>query len=329
MNKTEKNRPKILNSTILVTGGAGFIGSHLVDRLLKEKAKHVIVVDNMFLGNEENLKSAIEQGITFYKDDIELSSSLEYVFNKHDIDIVFNCATKALNYSFINPKNAFSTNVNGTLNLLELQRLNKFNTLVHFSTSEVYGSAVYEPMDEKHPIHPTTSYAAGKAAADLAVNSYVSMYNLDAFIVRPFNNFGPRQNHKGPLAGVIPVTIKKINNKQSPEIHGSGNQSRDFIYVHDTIDAIINLYTKLKPGESINISTDGQISIKDLIQQVCTLMNYDKDIIQKDARDADVLCHNASNEKIKGLIDFNLTPFSEGLEKTVSWYREYFNDQTN
>lgn len=316
------NRPQIKNSTILVTGGAGFIGSHLVDRLIEEGAKEVIVIDNLFVGNEENLKDAMSKGVIFYKDDIEISSSLDYIFEKHNIDIVFNCATKALNYSFVNPKNAFDTNVNGILNILEHHRRGNFKTLVHFSTSEVYGSAVYEPMDENHPIKPTTTYAAGKAAADIAIHSWVNMFDLDAFIVRPFNNYGPRQNYKGYLAGIIPITAYRILNNINPEIHGTGLQSRDFIYVLDTVDAIIKLYPLMKKADSVNISTDGQISMKDVIYKIVNLMNYKGEVLNKPARGADVECHNASNAKIKSMIDYQLTSFDEGLEKTITWYKE-------
>jgi UDP-glucose 4-epimerase len=115
-------RSKINGGCVLVTGGAGFIGSHLVDRLLDEGAKEVVVIDNMFLGSESNLEHALSKGVTLYKDDIEIASSVESLFTRHKIDIVFNCATKALNYSFINPKNAFDTNVKGVLNLLEAQK---------------------------------------------------------------------------------------------------------------------------------------------------------------------------------------------------------------
>lgn len=315
-------RPNIKNSTILVTGGAGFIGSHLVDRLIEEGAKEVIVVDNLFVGSEDNLKDAISKGAILYKDDIEITSSLDYIFERHNIDIVFNCATKALNYSFVNPKNAFDTNVNGVLNILEHQRKGHFKTLVHFSTSEVYGSAVYEPMDEKHPINPTTTYAAGKAAADIAVRSWVDMFDLDAFIVRPFNNYGPRQNYKGYLAGVIPITAYRIIKGINPEIHGTGLQSRDFIYVFDTIDAIIKLYPLMKKADSINISTDGQITMKDVIHKVAFLLEYTGEILNKPSRASDVISHNASNAKVKSMINYQLTSFEDGLAKTVEWYKE-------
>lgn len=312
----------IVGKTLLVTGGAGFIGSHLVDRLLRDGAGHVVVVDNLFVGDEANLEEALATGrATFYRDDIELMSSLEYIFERHAIDIVFNCATKALNYSFLNPANAFATNVTGVLNLLELQRRKAFVTLCHFSTSEVYGSAVYEPMDEAHPRLPTTTYAAGKAAADLAVESYVRMFDLDAIIVRPFNNYGPRQNHKGLMAGVIPLTAWRLLNGGTPEIHGTGQQSRDFIYVADTVDAVVKLFAVLPAGENVNISTDGQVSVEALIQRICAYYGYTGEILRKDARKSDVLCHNASNAKVKSLIDYQLTSFDAGMALTLDWYR--------
>lgn len=311
----------LAGKTVLVTGGAGFIGSHLVDRLLIEGAEHVVVIDNLFVGSEDNLSEAMTSGkATFYRDDAELATSLDYIFNRHAIDIVFNCATKALNYSFLNPANAFDTNVTVTLNLLEQQRRGAFKTLCHFSTSEVYGSAVYEPMDEHHPRNPTTTYAAGKAAADLAVESYVRMFELDAMIVRPFNNYGPRQNYRGMLAGVIPITAWRVLTGGVPEIHGDGMQSRDFIYVHDTVDAVVKLFEVLPAGESVNISTDNQITIGELVTRICTTLGYTGDITRKAARQADVLCHNASNEKVHTLIDYSLTDFDTGLKETLDWY---------
>lgn len=316
-------RHPLRGASVLVTGGAGFIGSHLVDRMIREGAREVIVIDNLFLGCEENMSDALRKGAVLYKDDAEIASSLGYIFERHDVDVVFNAATKALNYSFVNPANAFVTNVNVILNLLELQRRKAFTTLCHFSTSEVYGTAVYEPMDEKHPRNPTTAYAAGKAAADLAVESYVRMFDLDAFIVRPFNNYGPRQNYKGFLAGVIPITVWRILNGIPPEIHGTGDQTRDFIYVLDTVDAIVRLYDKLASGDDVNIATEGQISIREVIRQVADMMGYRGEILRKEDRKSDVECHNASNAKVRSLVEYRLTPFETGLRETLAWYREH------
>lgn len=311
----------IEGQTILVTGGAGFIGSHLVDRLITEGAEHVVVIDNLFNGSEDNLEIALATGrVTFYKDDAEFASSLEYIFSRHSISTVFNCATKALNYSFLNPENAFSTNVNVILNLLELQRNERFQTLCHFSTSEVYGTAVYEPMDEMHPRNPTTTYAAGKAAADLAVESYVRMFDVDAYIVRPFNNYGPRQNFRGILAGIIPITAARVLGQRAPEIHGTGQQSRDFIYVFDTIDAILKLHKVLPRGESVNIATDNVLTVRELIERITSHFKYTGEILNLPGRKSDVLHHIASNEKVRSLINYQLTSFNEGLTNTLNWY---------
>ena len=315
-------RPSIKGGHILITGGAGFIGSHLADRLLDGGAACVVVIDNMFLGRESNLAAAVSRGAVLYKDDAEFSESLEYILKKHQIDIVFNLATKALNYSFINPKEAFTTNVTVIANLLELQRKGLFQTLCHFSSSEVYGTALYEPMDEKHPYNPTTTYAGGKAAADVMLKTYVNMFGLDAFILRPFNNYGPRQNWEGPLAGIIPATAKRILDGGAPEIHGTGNQCRDFIYVGDTVDAAVRLFGVMKAGDEVNLSACNKCSMNELIAQICAGMGYTGEIVRKPRRGADVECHNATNQKLCSLIGFHPTPFAQGLSQTLDWYKE-------
>ena len=312
---------QIKNKRVLVAGGAGFIGSHLVDKLILEGASDIKVVDNMFLGSESNLLDAIRHGTQLIKEDIEIRSSVENILKNNNIDIVFNCATKPLNYSFINPQDSYLTNVNGILNFLECQRLGLFETLCHFSSSEVYGTAVYEPMDEKHPKNPTTLYAAGKAAADLALESYVRMFNLDSIIVRPFNNFGPRQNSSKTLGGIIPVTVLKILTNKRPEIHGSGFQKRDFIHVEDTVDAALSVFYKLEKGESVNISSNNMIEITDLISKIAAYFAYNGEFKRLESRRADVLCHNSCNKKLKSLIEFKPKDFDTRLHETLEWYK--------
>lgn len=315
-------RPPLKEQAVLITGGAGFIGSHLADALLRDGVRQVVIIDSMFLGSEDNLEGAAAKGAVLYRDDAEIATSLEYIIDTHSITTVFNCATKALNYSFLNPANAFDTNTHVVLNLLELQRKGKVKTMCHLSSSEVYGTALYEPMDELHPRNPTTTYAAGKAAADLAVESYVRMFKLDAFIVRPFNNYGPRQNFRGDLAGVIPITVSRIHNDQPPQLHGDGRQKRDFVFVHDTVGAILKLYDKLPPGQAINISADNCVSIGDLIGTIARLMNYRGKIVKQPARPSDVYCHNASNARLKSIIEFRPTAFDEALRETIAWQLE-------
>ena len=317
-------RRSLRGQVVLVTGGAGFIGSHLADALLDLGAKQVIILDNLFIGTRDNLQGALERGAILYVDDAEIMGSLEYIFDSHPITTVFNCATKALNYSFTNPANTFETNTRVAMNLLELQRKKRFDTLAHFSSSEVYGTALYEPIDEDHPRHPTTSYAAGKAAADLAIEAYVRMFNLDAFIVRPFNNYGPRQNYQGNFAAVIPQTVWRILEGMPPEIHGTGEQKRDFIYVHDTVAAALMLYDVLPRGQEVNISTNNCLPIGPLVENIARMMRYEGLIARLPSRQSDVFFHSGSTDKLHSLIQFKITPMDESLRATIDWLKTRF-----
>ena len=317
------NRPSLVNSTVLIVGGAGFIGSHLVDRIQAEGATRIIIVDNLFTGKKENLYHALSNGAVFHVDNAEDQEVLNYIMEKYDIDIVFNCATKALNYSFYNPSNAFLTNVLVLKNLLELQRKKAFQTLCHFSSSEAYGSSQYQPMDEQHPLAPTTTYAAGKASADLMLQSYVKMFDLDAFIVRPFNNYGPRQNFEGDLAGVIPLTIKKILDGDAPEIHGPGQQTRDFIYVEDAVDIATKVFPLIPAGECVNISTDQQLSIENVVETIIDVMNYKGKVLRMPNRKADVISHRGSVKKLQSICgQYPKTSFKDGIAATVNWVKD-------
>ena len=322
MSSWQPNRT-VEGKTVLVTGGAGFIGSHLTDSLFRRGAHEIVVMDSLFVGRPENLEDAVSLGkLTLLRDDAEIATAVDAVFDQFDIDLVFNMATKALNYSFTNPANAFATNVNVVLNLLEHQRRGRFESLCHFSTSEVYGTAVYEPMDEAHPKLPTTTYAGGKAAADLAVESYVNMFDLDACIVRPFNNYGPRQNHEPPLAGIIPLTASRILAGGRPELHGGGTQTRDFVFVEDTVRASLDVFKVLPAGESVNVSTDNEVSMAEVISLICDHFGFEGEVIQRPARSADVACHHASNDRLRSLVPFTITPFESGLATTLEWYRD-------
>lgn len=313
---------------VLVTGGGGFIGSHLIDRLYEENVKQIITIDNFFNGNRENLKDAEKRGLILYTDDAEIEGSLDYIFHQHTIDVVFNCATKFLNYSFFNPTNAYLTNVKVIATLLEFQRQKKFQTLCHFSSSEAYGSSIYEPMNESHPLNPTTTYAAGKASADLLLQSYVNMFGLDAFIVRPFNNYGPRQSYNGEFTGVIPRTIKKILDGEAPEIQGSGEQTRDFVFVKDTVEAVLQLYMKMPPGDCVNICSEKSITINELVKKIATLLNYEGEFIYKPVRVADVKSLLGNGEKFRQLVNnFQMTNFDDGLKETIQWYKEVMNEK--
>ena len=313
--------PSIKGKRVLVTGGAGFIGSHLVDSLLQAGAGHVVVVDNFFLGKDENLSQAIDN-IKLYRDDAADLGTMSAIICNEKIEVVFNLATIALNYSFFNPYTAYMVNVNLANTSLRLLKEGAYKTLIHVSSSEAYGTALYSPMDEEHPLNPTTPYAAGKAAADLMIQSFYNMEPLDISIIRPFNNYGPRQNPVGQLAGIIPVTAHRIINGEKPVIEGDGLQTRDFVYVSDTVRALISAYENENSRRTvINIGTGVELSIKDLIEGICKYYNYKGEITYNPPRPADVKRLCASSEKAKKLLDFSIeTDFATGLNQTLDWY---------
>lgn len=309
---------------ILVTGGAGFIGSHLCDALLKKNTHKVVCVDNFFLGKIENLHDAIKHDtFILYRDDARQFGVMQSIIEKEKIDVVFNLATIPLNYSFFNPFDAYMVNVQIANTLLELLKIGTYKTLIHTSSSEAYGTAQYSPMDENHPTNPTTPYAAGKAAADLMIHSFSKVLDLDISIIRPFNNYGPRQNADGPLAGIIPATAKRIKNGEKPLIHGDGEQTRDFVYVKDTVRALILAYENEKSrGEIINIGTGQDIPMNSLLRNICSYMNYSGEWEHKEARTSDVRKLCADIKKAKKVLGFEPSVnFEEGIKETLDWYK--------
>lgn len=315
--------PNIKGKNILVTGGAGFIGSHLCDHLLAKGASKVVCLDNFFLGKKENLINSLKyKNFILYKDDARNFGVVQAILDKENIDVVFNMATIALNYSFFNPFDAYMVNVEIANTLLELLKVGAYKTLIHTSSSEAYGTAQYSPMDENHPTNPTTPYAAGKAAADLMIHSFSKVLNLDISIIRPFNNYGPRQNAEGSLAAIIPATAKRIKNGGKPIIEGDGEQTRDFIYVEDTVRALILAYEKsASRGKIINIGTGKAISIKNLLKEICNYYGFTGDWERKPARKSDVRNLCACSKLARELLDFEPEiDFKEGIKRTLDWY---------
>ena len=315
--------PSIKGKNILVTGGAGFIGSHLCDALLEKGAGKVVCLDNFFLGKMENIAEAMgHENFVLYRDDARNFGVVEAIIEREGIEVVFNMATIALNYSFFNPFDAYMVNVSIANTLLELLKIGKYRTLIHTSSSEAYGTAQYSPMDENHPTDPTTPYAAGKAAADIMVHSFAKVLPLDIAIVRPFNNYGPRQNAEGPLAGIIPATAKRLKNGGKPVIHGDGEQTRDFIYVKDTVRGLIMAYeNENSRGQIMNLGSGKDISMNHLLQEICDYMGYKGEWEHHESRTSDVRKLCADISKARKLIGFEPEmPFEEGIKETLDWY---------
>lgn len=316
--------PKLTGKNILVTGGAGFIGSHLVDRVICEKPKNLVIVDNLSLGKEENLLSARKAfpKLKFYQKNVSSFDSMERIIKKEMIEVVFNLAVVPLPASLVKPLYTFDTNIKIVSVLCELLRKKYYQTLIHFSSSEVYGSAQYMPMDEGHPLSPMTPYAASKAACDHLILSYRSTFGIDTAILRPFNNFGPRQNDES-YAGIIPSVLKRAFLHKPIQIFGSGKQTRDFIYVTDVAKTAVDIYERIESrGRIINIASGKETSINQLVAKILKILNIDLPVEYLKPRPADVKRHFASVVLAKKLIDF--TPavnFDDGLKKTVNWYK--------
>ena len=316
--------PSIKGKKVMVTGGAGFIGSHLCDEVLARKAANVVCIDNFFLGKMENLSDALKHdNFILYRDDARHFGVMQAIIEKEEIEVVFNLATIALNYSFFNPFDAYMVNVQIANTLLELLQMNAYKTLIHTSSSEAYGTAQYSPMDENHPTNPTTPYAAGKAAADMMVHSFSKVLNMDISIVRPFNNYGSRQNAEGPLAGIIPATAKRIKNGGKPMVQGDGAQTRDFIYVKDTVCGLLLAYEKeTSRGQIINLGSGIDISMNSLLQDICDYMGYSGEWEHQPERTSDVRSLCAKIQKAEKLLGFKpQMNFHDGLRETLDWYK--------
>lgn len=317
---------------VVVTGGAGFIGSHLCDSILQRDIDELIAVDNLFLGKESNLKHANKDSrFSFENIDVAVFKDISKVINENDIDVIFHLAVIPLEVSIGSPIWCFDQNVKMTQNILEIIRHSDRNIcLIAYSSSEVYGSAVYTPMDERHPLESHTPYAASKAASDQLVYSYYKTFGLDMVIVRPFNNFGPRQN-EGSYAGIIPITIKRILNGDNPIIFDDGEQTRDFIYVDDTANWTVEVYNNESTrGKILNLASGRQTSVNTVINSICREFNYTGVIDRKLRRPGDVRVHEGDVKLAKKLIGFSPeTSFSQGIKHTCDWYKEFFGKMVN
>lgn len=316
---------KLEGKNVLVTGGAGFIGSHLVDRVIQESPASVTVVDNFFLGCEENLATAHTAfpGLQIERLDASDLAAMYQLVKANNIDVAFNLAVVPLPTSLQHPVWTIETNISITAAFCELARWGHIGALVHCSSSEVYGTAQYVPMDESHPQAAITPYAASKSAADQIVLSYWRTFGIDATIVRPFNTFGPRQN-PGTYAGIIPSVARLVRKSTPPVlIHGDGEQTRDFIFVRNVADACVRIYEQeATRGAAINIATGHEISINELVTRLLQIMGKSHyPIVHTKPRPGDVRRHCGDITLARELIGFEPAVVTdEHLRETVDWY---------
>jgi UDP-glucose 4-epimerase len=251
-------------SRVLVTGGAGFIGSHLVDRLVEEGAE-VMVIDNLRSGRKENLKESMDQ-IEFFEGDVRDRSCISKLLN--DVEVVFHLAANAsVPFSVEDPVYDHQVNVLGTFNVLESSRKGSVKKVVYASSAAVYGEAQYTPMDEKHPLNPISPYGASKLSGELIGHAFDKTYGLPFVSLRIFNMYGPRQRKY-----VMYDFIRKLSkNAARLEVLGDGEQVRTFCYVSDGVEAFLQA---AESGRGVyNLGTDRPKRIKDLAKLVTSKLS--------------------------------------------------------
>ena len=322
---------------IIVTGGSGFIGSHLVHLLIKKKHK-VLNIDKLskFSVNEslDDLKK--NKKYNFKKIDLQNFAKLSAAINNYKPDIIYNLAAEShVDRSIINPINFVKSNINSTINLLEAinkyldkyPKIKKNFKLIHVSTDEIYGSLKSEEkkFTEKSKIDPSSPYAASKASTDLIVKAWSKTYKLPVIITNCSNNFGPWQFPEK----LIPVIISKILKKQTIPIYGNGKNIRDWIYVLDHVDCLYTILKKGKIGETYNIGTNNELENIKICKMICLKINKLKKnkfnnlklIKFVDDRKGHDLRYAINNNKIKKTLGFRSKyKFENALDTTVKWY---------
>tara|TARA_S200000501_G_C20817046_1_gene741084 strand:+ start:299 stop:1294 length:996 start_codon:yes stop_codon:yes gene_type:complete len=321
---------------ILVTGSEGFIGSHLVEYLIKKNYK----VNSLILYNSFNSKGWLEdispsskKKINFFFGDIRDPGSLKDSLK--GCDVVINLAALiGIPYSYNAPSSYLETNIQGTLNLLNLSLKNKISKFIHTSTSEVYGTAQFVPINENHPIVAQSPYAATKVAADQLVDSFNKTYGLNTVILRPFNTFGPRQS----LRAVIPTIISQSLKGKNINL-GNINSRRDFTYVTETVEAFEKAIRSNKAnGETINLGTNKDYSIKEIINMISKILDK-KLIIKQDKKryrpkKSEVNRLLSNNLKARKILKWtpkskNKKVFMQHLKETIDWFKKDTSPKSN
>jgi dTDP-glucose 4,6-dehydratase len=325
--------------TVLVTGGAGFIGSGFVHHLYSNYPDYRILVLDLltYAGSMDNLpvefKGAPDNGrIEFWYGDVRNASLAESLVRQSDVVLHFAAETHVTRSIFDN-RHFFETDVLGTQTIANavLRCIDRVERFVHISTSEVYGTAQSERMSEEHPLMPLSPYASAKAGADRLVYSYFATYDIPAVIVRPFNNYGPRQH----LEKVVPRFITSCLLNEPLRVHGDGSAMRDWTYVDDTcaaLDRLIHVDLTRLRGEVINIGAGESVSIAEIARMVVHTMGAPESLITYTGdRPGQVFRHTADRSKAQRLLGWApRIGFADGLRRTVEWYsthREWWQKQ--
>ena len=310
---------------MLITGGAGFVGSHLCDKYTKE-GHTVFCLDNFMSGDLNNVKPLlIYRNFKLIKGDIRDLELLERIMR--DVDTVFHMAAQIhVDRSYIEPQLTYDVNVIGTQAILETARLHDVKHIIHASTSEVYGSAEYYPIDENHPLNAPHPYGASKIAADRMCYAYIRTYGMKISIARLFNIFGPRQRDVG-YGGVISIFTRRLLKNMPPIIYGDGSQTRDYVYIDDAVRAYDAILKHEEPiNEPINFGSGREESIIDLANMLIDICDKKGTIkpVHVEPRIGEVRQLIAKAEKAQSLLGWKSQfTLEQGLKDFVQWYKDY------
>src|SRR5579871_2495885 len=311
---------RVQNQRVLVTGGAGFIGSELV-RQLAQRGYRVSVVDNLVNGRRENLDGVLGGQIELIVADIRDASSMASLLRK--IDLVFHLACLGVRHSIHSPLENHEVNASATLGLLNAARTNGVKRFVYVSSSEVYGTARTAPITEDHPTFPMTVYGASKLAGEAYTRAFWETYGYPTVVVRPFNAYGPRCHHEGDSGEVIPKFLLRCLAGKPMVIFGNGKQTRDFTFVADTASAILAAgLSDAAVGQTINLGSEKEIEIRELAQTIAQVLDRPTaEIMHVEPRPGDVLRLIADSSKAQNLLQFQPTvSLLDGISRLRDWY---------
>src|SRR6056297_538343 len=308
------------NNKILVTGGAGFIGSHLVDLLLAQ-GHQVVVLDNFSTGKLNNLPSA-DSALSVINGDIRCHATVEQASTGCDA-IVHLAAVASVQASVDDPCSTHQVNLVGTLNLLEAAKKQGIERFIYASSAAVYGDTQELPVSEVTQLKPLTPYAVDKLAGEYYIDFYRRQYDLKPVIFRFFNIFGPRQDPSSPYSGVISIFLQRALVEQPITVFGDGEQTRDFVYVADLVKLLEQSVTTSKTiVEPMNVGNGKQTTLNQLLAAIQDFSSHPLDISYDNPRPGDIRHSCADNQRIKEQMNFcHEYPIAEGLKCTWEWMR--------